>query len=365
VSGNPPSATNTNCSSHVVPFTQLATDVQSNTLPSYSFITPDLCHDMHDNSCTGSNDPIHQGDTWLSNNLPTILNSQVYKNGGAVFITWDEDSGSTTNNPIGMIVLSPLAKGNGSTNTTLYSHSSFVRTVETIFGLSPLLAGASSATDLSDLFVTSADVTPTTTPSPSPTPTNGPPPAFWAQDTFQRPNQTYWGTASNSMTWEGDANSSSSFSISNNTGLIEPSSAANLNAVLGLSVANAEILMSGSMTALAGGVNTLGVVLRWSNQSNYYRAVITGSHLVIQRVVKGSVTILESTTFTASPNTSYIIRFNANDTTLSAKAWQTGTIEPANWMVTATDSTFSSGQCGIRTHQQIGTTATITSFQVT
>jgi phosphatidylinositol-3-phosphatase len=364
VSGNPPSSTNTNCSSHVVPFSQLATDVQNNSLSSYSFITPNLCDDMHDNSCPGSNDPIHQGDTWLSNNLPTILNSQAYKNGGAVFITWDEGSGSTTNNPIGMIVLSPLAKGNGYTNTTLYSHSSFVRTVETIFGLSPLLANASSATDLSDLFVTSGGLTPTPTLSPSPTPTDAPPPAFWAQDTFQRPNQTYWGVASNGMTWGSNANRSSSFSISKNTGLIKPSSAADLNAVLGSSIANAEVLMSGSMTALAGG-NSLGVVLRWSNKSNFYRAVLTGSKLVIQRVVNGSVTTLKSTPFPASPNTSYTMLFTANDTTLSAEAWRTGSIEPAKWMVTATDSTFSSGQCGIRTHQQRGTTATITSFEVT
>jgi len=363
VSGNPPSATNTNCSSHVVPFTQLATDLQNNTVPSYSFITPNLCDDMHSNSCSGSNDPIHQGDRWLSINLPTLLNSAAYKNGGAVFLTWDEDSGSTTNHPIGMIVLSPLAKGNGYTNTTLYSHSSFVKTAETIFGLSPLLAHTSSATDLSNLFVTSGGLTPTPTLSPSPTPTNTPPPAFLAQDTFQRPNQTYWGTASNGMTWGGDANSSSSFSINNNAGLIKPSSAADLHAVLGSSVANAEVLMSGSMTAIGGGANSLGVVLRWSNKSNYYRAVINGRYLVIQRVVNGSMTKLKGTFFRASPNTSYTIRFNANGTTLSVKAWQTGTIEPANWMVTATDSTFSSGQCGIRTYQQGGTSETITSFQ--
>src|SRR6266496_4491448 len=309
---------------------------------------------MHSNSCSGSNDPIHQGDTWLSTNLPTLLNSAAYKNGGAVFLTWDEDSGSTTNNPIGMIVLSPLAKGNGYTNTTLYSHSSFIKTAETIFGLSPLLAHASSATDLSDLFVTSGGLTSTPTPSPRPTPTNTPPPAFLAQDTFQRPNQTYWRTASNGMIWGGDANSSSSFSINNNAGLIKPSSAADLHAVLGSSVANAEVLMSGSMTALGGRVNSLGVVLRWSNKSNYYRAVITGRYLVIQRVVNGSTTKLKSTSFPASPNTSYIIRFNANGTTLSVKAWQTGTIEPANWMVTATDSTFSSGQCGIGHINRVG-----------
>jgi phosphatidylinositol-3-phosphatase len=161
VSGNPPSSSNTNCASHVVDSNTLSSDVSGNTLPAYSFITPNLCDDMHD-SCGPINDPILQGDQWLQNNLPTILNSTQYQSDGAVFITWDE--GSSTNSPIGMIVLSPFAKGNGYTNNTLYSHSSLVRTVETIFGLSPLLANAASATDLSDLFVTSTQTPPDTTP---------------------------------------------------------------------------------------------------------------------------------------------------------------------------------------------------------
>lgn len=151
--GFPPSSSNANCQYFIRDYSQLATDISGNHLTPYSYIVPNLCDDMHD-SCSPTNDPVKQGDNWLSTNLPTILNSTTYKNGGAVFLTWDEDSGSTTNNPIGMIALSPLAKGNGYTNTRLYSHSSFVKTVETIFGLSPLLANAASATDLADLFRT-------------------------------------------------------------------------------------------------------------------------------------------------------------------------------------------------------------------
>ena len=174
------SSSSSSCIAHVRPYTELATDLASNTVPSYSFITPNLCDDMHD-SCSPLNNNILQGDTWLKNNLPPILNSSAYTTGGAVFITWDEDSGSTSNNPVGMIVLSPHAKGNGYTNTTLYSHSSYVKTVETIFGLSPLLANAATATDLSDLFVTSTTATPTNTPTPTiavstPTPTLAPTP---------------------------------------------------------------------------------------------------------------------------------------------------------------------------------------------
>jgi len=46
-----------------------------------------------------------------------------------------------------------VAKGGGYSNRIQYTHSSTLRTVEEIFGVSPLLGGAASATDLSDLFV--------------------------------------------------------------------------------------------------------------------------------------------------------------------------------------------------------------------
>ncbi len=140
-----------NCISHIRPYTELATDLQQNTEPNYSFITPNLCNDMHD-SCAPLNDPVKQGDTWLSQNLPTILNSQAYMNGGIVFITWDEGEGG--DGPIGMIVLSNNAKGGGYSNTIQYTHSSTLRTLEEIFGVTPLLGDAANATDLSDLFKT-------------------------------------------------------------------------------------------------------------------------------------------------------------------------------------------------------------------
>ena len=51
------------------------------------------------------------------------------------------------------IVLSPRAKGGGYANTIHYTHSSTLRTIEEIFGLTPMLGDAVNATDLSDLFV--------------------------------------------------------------------------------------------------------------------------------------------------------------------------------------------------------------------
>lgn len=155
--------TNTNdpnsasCIAHVRPFTELATDLHKQTVARYNFITPDLCNDMHD-TCAPLRDPVKQGDTWLVNNLPQILSSQAYKNGGIVFITWDEGGSvnirETSDGPIGMIVLSPIAKGAGYSNTIHYTHSSTLRTLQEIFGVTPLLGDAAHASDLRDLFKT-------------------------------------------------------------------------------------------------------------------------------------------------------------------------------------------------------------------
>jgi phospholipase C len=149
------------CKSHIVPMTQLATDLQNNTVGRYNFITPNLCNDMHgDLSCLLEN-AIQVGDTWLSQHVPTILASQAYQQGGALFITWDEsETQSTTCAPncpsIGMIVTSPRAKGGGYSNMLTYDHSSFLKTMQEIFGVTPLLrhAGDPTTRDLADLFTT-------------------------------------------------------------------------------------------------------------------------------------------------------------------------------------------------------------------
>ena len=143
---NPNSA---ECISHVRPFTELATDIANNNVAQYNFITPNLCDDMHDR-CKPIHNQIEQGDTWLSANLPTILNSTQFKTAGAVFITWDE--AATGDGPIGMIVLSPFAKGNGFQNTLHYTHGSTLRTLEEIFAVAPFLGDAANENDLSDLF---------------------------------------------------------------------------------------------------------------------------------------------------------------------------------------------------------------------
>jgi hypothetical protein len=138
------------CIAHERPFYELEADLANQTVASYNFITPDLCHDMHNTEGCYTSDPIRNGDDWLSQQIPMIMNSEAYKEGGVIFIAWDESEDKK--HPIGMIVLSPFAKGGGYSNTIQYTHSSTLRTIEEIFNITPLLGDAAQANNLSDLF---------------------------------------------------------------------------------------------------------------------------------------------------------------------------------------------------------------------
>jgi len=144
---------NNYCISAMRPFTELANDLNNHTVAHYNFITPNICDDMHD-TCSPTNNQIRQGDNWLATNVPMILNSAAYQNNGLLIITWDE--AGSGDGPIGLIALSPLAKGGGYHNSLRYTHSSTLRTFEKIFGVAPFPGDAATALDLSDLFLPNA-----------------------------------------------------------------------------------------------------------------------------------------------------------------------------------------------------------------
>jgi hypothetical protein len=153
----------TECIAHVRPYYQLATDLADHTVARYNFITPNVCHDGHEGvspcAATEPTDNTQRSDAWLKQNVPLILESDEYKEGGALFIIWDEaeDDGQFSDGPIGMFLLSPFAKGGGKkpySNSIHYDHSSTLKTLQEIFGVEPLLGAAADpkTKDLSDFF---------------------------------------------------------------------------------------------------------------------------------------------------------------------------------------------------------------------
>jgi hypothetical protein len=111
---------------------------------------------------TGDSARIAQGGNFVARIVPLIMASDAYKKHGVIVLWWDEsEGGDTQDQTLPFIVISPDARenvgGKPYSNTLEYSHSSFLRTMQEIFGVDsgkgfPFLGGAASANDLSDLF---------------------------------------------------------------------------------------------------------------------------------------------------------------------------------------------------------------------
>ena len=133
ISGNP-----TRCA-NIQPFT--AFDPAAADL---SFIIPNVCHDMHD--CD-----VAAGDTWLRSFVPRIVDSAAWRDGGALFITFDEGTGtSTPPNHIVTIVSSPFVAP-GTASAVPHNHYSLLHTIQHAFGLD-CLADSYAANTLGEFF---------------------------------------------------------------------------------------------------------------------------------------------------------------------------------------------------------------------
>jgi hypothetical protein len=139
---------------HNQPLQQFYQDLFTGNVGKFNYITPNQYNDMH-SLRNGSTDLIAQGDNWLAQNIPIIMASQAYKNNGVIMVVWDEtEGGDTSQFTVPFFVVSPLARA-GHFNSTMYTHSSTLKTLEEIEGVSPFLGGAGNTgtNDLSDLFM--------------------------------------------------------------------------------------------------------------------------------------------------------------------------------------------------------------------
>ncbi|HVV52022.1 MAG TPA: alkaline phosphatase family protein, partial [Polyangia bacterium] len=147
--GSPPSATNAACAAHHQAYTTagFGQALAQGTVAQYNFIVPNLCDDMHGDSACPSSNEIAAGDAWLSANLPPII-SFVNAHQGVLFIIWDEPEGGSPLMPF--VAVGPGVKP-GYAGAVSYTHSSFTRSIDEIFGL-PVLSTVTGAKDLADLF---------------------------------------------------------------------------------------------------------------------------------------------------------------------------------------------------------------------
>jgi hypothetical protein len=119
---------------------RLLADLHNDRLPSFSFVTPNLCDDMH--SC-----PIVIGDAWLHRWVTEIVGSTAYRSLTAVlFVTFDE--GSARSNRVVTLVISPTTPP-GTRSSTRFDHYSLLKSTEQLLRVPTRLGHAADASTLS------------------------------------------------------------------------------------------------------------------------------------------------------------------------------------------------------------------------
>ena len=130
--------------SHLSNFSDLLPNLNKSDPSDFQWVVPDL-----DNS-GGDNGTMSSGDSWLSGELPKIMDTSWYRQGGQIVILYDtgyNDTNDSVNGSTGgqipMVVVSAHTKGMGDIKTPINT-AGVLRSVEHAYGL-PYLATAANA----------------------------------------------------------------------------------------------------------------------------------------------------------------------------------------------------------------------------
>jgi len=110
------------------------------TLPTVSFVTPNMCNDMHDCS-------IGTGNTWLQSHLDGYAQWAKTHN-SLLIVTFDEDNSLSLNHIHTTFVGAHVKVG---TYTSKITHYTVLRTIESAYGL-PALGGAAGVAPITDVW---------------------------------------------------------------------------------------------------------------------------------------------------------------------------------------------------------------------
>jgi hypothetical protein len=158
------------CAAHQRPYFELAADLATDSLPAFSFITPDTCHDGHDDPCSnGTPGGLVSADRWLSENVPALL-AYLYAHNGLLIINFDEaelSAPSLTSDLTDYLCATCASLGlGGRTGAVLLGvgltagkvvaatadHYSLLRTIEDSFGIAEHLNLAALAKPMVEAF---------------------------------------------------------------------------------------------------------------------------------------------------------------------------------------------------------------------
>lgn len=132
---------------YIVTETQFQTDVQKNALPDFSFYTPNIDNDSHDQSLDYSGQYLTN---WLAKYYtPYTASGKAFAN-TLFMVTFDEDEGSEGNHVVAFFRGPGATPGKSQNTTTSYSHYSFTRFIEDNWSLGSLGTNDATSTSFAD-----------------------------------------------------------------------------------------------------------------------------------------------------------------------------------------------------------------------
>lgn len=188
-----------------------------------------------------------------------------------------------------------------------------------------------------------------------------------ASDTYNRSNQSNWGTASDGTNTWSVLRGTSAFSISSNKGAVANNSGAYCVARCG--TGTSDTTDQTTTFTRANTADVAGLVARVTDANNWYSCNVGEftNNLVISKFVAGSYSDLAfGANATYATGTTWAIRFKVSGTTLQGKIWDASGSEPGPWTVTTTDSSLSGAHgYGIIADPFTGTAMNFLSYSAT
>ena len=132
---------------NLVPFSQFASDLAGNRLPSFSFIVPNQLNNAHDGT-------LAQADSWLKQNIDPLVNSAGFQKDGLLIILFDESDFSDLahgGGHVAAVLVGPTVK-KGFHSTTFYQHESALRLLLQSLGVTNFPGAAATAPDMGEFF---------------------------------------------------------------------------------------------------------------------------------------------------------------------------------------------------------------------
>jgi phospholipase C len=136
----------------------LFADLARGTLPTFSFVAPNQCHDMHgaggdSAQCGDDTHAIQMGDADVKKLVGAIKASPAWHDGrNAIVVLWDENDYDNAANKVAFLVETNYGK-HRVVSPRQYNHYSLTRTLEAAFGLPCLNHACDRSTEvMADLF---------------------------------------------------------------------------------------------------------------------------------------------------------------------------------------------------------------------